>query len=293
MEKYMKNPYLGFIRDYAKLSRIAKGLPQGGFQSTAHPPAAPDAPKALLFSPHPDDESIIGALALRLLRERGMNVINVAVTQGSNHERQAARLQELRDACAYLGFGLLTTVPGGLEKISPKGRAADPANWAKAVEVIAGILSGEQPKIVFFPHEADWNGTHIGTHHLVVDAMKSLGEAFTTIVVETEFWAAMPDPNLMVESGVADVADMVAAISCHIGEVRRNPYHLTLPAWMQDNVRRGGELVGGQGGAAPDFAFATLYRLRRWAEGGWQGALAQGVNLPKEKPADVLGLVGG
>jgi hypothetical protein len=37
---------------------------------------------------------------------------------------------------------------------------------------------------------------------------------------------------------------------------------------MQDNVRRGGELVGGQGGAAPDFAFATLYRLRTWANGG-------------------------
>lgn len=47
----------------------------------------------------------------------------------------------------------------------------------------------------------------------------------------------------------------------------RNPYHLGLPAWMQDNVRRGGELVGGQGEAAPDFAFATLYRMRRWKAG--------------------------
>ena len=36
---------------------------------------------------------------------------------------------------------------------------------------------------------------------------------------------------------------------------------------MQDNVRRGGELVGGQGGAAPDFTFATLYRLRQWQDG--------------------------
>jgi hypothetical protein len=36
---------------------------------------------------------------------------------------------------------------------------------------------------------------------------------------------------------------------------------------MRDNVRRGGELVGGQGGEAPDFTFATLYRLRRWRNG--------------------------
>ena len=36
---------------------------------------------------------------------------------------------------------------------------------------------------------------------------------------------------------------------------------------MMDNVRRGAELVGGQGGAAPDFAFAALYRLRKWSQG--------------------------
>jgi hypothetical protein len=36
---------------------------------------------------------------------------------------------------------------------------------------------------------------------------------------------------------------------------------------MQDNVRRGAEIVGGQGGQAPNYAFATLYRLQRWSGG--------------------------
>ena len=63
---------------------------------------------------------------------------------------------------------------------------------------------------------------------------------------------------------------MITALSFHVGEVQRNPYHLLVPPWMQDNVRRGGELVGGQGGAAPDFSFATLYRVRRWASGELQ-----------------------
>jgi len=36
---------------------------------------------------------------------------------------------------------------------------------------------------------------------------------------------------------------------------------------MMDNVRRGAELVGGQGGAAPDFRFAALYRLQKWSQG--------------------------
>ena len=63
----------------------------------------------------------------------------------------------------------------------------------------------------------------------------------------------MATPNLMVESSVDDLAEMMTALSFHVGEVQRNPYHLLVPPWMQDNVRRGGELVGGQGGAAPDF----------------------------------------
>jgi len=44
----------------------------------------------------------------------------------------------------------------------------------------------------------------------------------------------MANPNLLVESSVPDVADLIAALACHVGEVRRNPYHARLPAWMMD-----------------------------------------------------------
>ena len=76
----------------------------------------------------------------------------------------------------------------------------------------------------------------------------------------------MPHPNLMVENTVEEVADLLGALSHHRGELERNPFHLRLPAWMQDNVRRGAEVVGGQGGEAPDFGFATLYRVNRWED---------------------------
>jgi len=121
--------------------------------------------------------------------------------------------------------------------------------------------------VILFPHELDWNSTHVGTHFLVVDALKTLPPDFTCFAVETEFWGQMPSPNLMVELSVQHVADLITALTFHVGEVRRNPYHLSLPAWMIDNVRRGAELVGGQGGAAPDFTFGTLYRVRRWSGG--------------------------
>ena len=45
---------------------------------------------------------------------------------------------------------------------------------------------------------------------------------------------------------------------------------------MQDNVRRGGEIVGGQGGAVPDFPFATLYRLQKWVHGELKNEIESG-----------------
>ncbi len=281
----MSNPYLPMVQGYAQLMREGKKVQLGGIPAAHRPATKTDTPKVLLFAPHPDDECIIGGVALRMLRELGSKVVNVAVTQGSNKGRQEPRLIELRAACQFLGFDLRTTQPGGLEKISPKGKESDAANWSRSVGIIAGILEEERPGVVMFPHDADWNGTHIGTHHLVVEAMRMLGSRFSTMVIETEFWAAMGSPNLMVEISETDAADLVAAISFHVGEVQRNPYHLTLPAWLQDNVRRGGEIVGGQGGAAPDYTFATLYRLRRWADGAFQNVLPAGVNVAKNDTA--------
>lgn len=261
------NPYQHFVAEYARFAREGRTYPLGASAPLPRPKLTPDAPKVLIFSPHPDDEVIIGGLALRLLREAGWNVINVAVTQGSNKERQAGRLEELKRCCDCIGFGLLQTNPSGLEKITPRTRESEPEQWLQSVRTIAAILETEQPRAILFPHDLDWNSTHVGTHWLVMDALKLLPSDFACHTVETEFWGQNPSPNLMVELSPAHVADLITALTFHVGEVKRNPYHLSLPAWMIDNVRRGAELVGGQGGASPDFTFATLYRLRRWHGG--------------------------
>jgi len=282
------NQYHRYVSELARLVREGRSFPLGGFPALSKPAVAANAPRVLIFAPHPDDECIIGGLALRLMREAGMRVINVAVTQGSNKARQAARLGELQAACDYLGFELKQTRPQGLESINVKTRAADAAVWRASVEIVAAILADERPHVVLFPHDTDWNSTHIGTHHLLVDALGRLPSDFSCHVVETEFWGAMASPNLMVESSATDLADMMAALSFHVGEVQRNPYHLLVPAWMQDNVRRGGELVGGQGGAAPDFIFCTLYRLRRWSAGRLEATYAGGRSLPADVNAATL-----
>src|SRR5437764_12292741 len=116
------NPYHGLVAQYARLAAESKFYSKGAF-----PPLTPldfpkDAPKALFFAPHPDDETIIGGLALRLMREARMKVINVAVTQGSKKERQGERLSELRKACDYIGFDLITTGVNGLEGVNLQTR---------------------------------------------------------------------------------------------------------------------------------------------------------------------------
>jgi LmbE family N-acetylglucosaminyl deacetylase len=254
------NPFLEFVQGIEGGVAAAREL---AVERRGAEPAS--GPVVMLFSPHPDDECISGLLPLRLMHEAGRRIVNVPVTFGSNVARQAARAQELDDACAYLGW----EVKHGRHDLQPLDS-----------NEIARLLEASRPGIIFMPHDRDWNSRHVATHHLVVNALKSLGSGFSCTVAETEYWAAMDDPNLMVEGDAEAVAELVAATSLHVGEVARNPYHLLLPAWMQDNVRRGGELVGGQGGEAPDFAFATLYRLRRWQDGRWVQALDRGRLLP-------------
>jgi len=262
------NPFQKYVSEQARLLHRGAKLPLGRPSIFPRPPGTPrTAPRALIFSPHPDDECIVGGLALRLLREAKWNVINVAVTLGSKKERRAARLRELRNACASLGFGLIMPWAQGLEQITLESRKQNRTRWQPAVKVIAGILAEQRPRVIFLPHEHDGHPVHVGVHFLVLDALKTLPAGFRCHVVETEFWGQLAEPNLLVELDVAEVGDLVAALACHIGEVRRNPYHARLPAWLVDNVRRGAERVGGQGGAAPDFVFGAIYRLGQWSRG--------------------------
>ncbi len=254
------NPYLEFVQNIEAGIHKAKGLSVSGRTEFSESDS-----RVLLFSPHPDDECITGLLPLRLMREAGKRIINIPVTYGSNLERQAGRAAELAEACGYLGWG----IAGGKEGFSS----------LDIVDVVA-ILEKFQPEIIFVPHAKDWNSRHVSTHFLVMDALKQMDPDFSCMVVETEFWGAMDNPNLMVEADAQTVADLVAATSLHTEEVARNPYHLLLPAWMQDNVRRGGELVGGQGGEVPDFSFATLYRLRKWQGAELVQCIDAGLTIP-------------
>ena len=264
------NPYPTWSPNTPDFSARVK-YPLGGFHFLRWLRRRAGAPQAS-FSPHPDDEYIIGGLAIRLQRSRDGTSRNVAVTQAAIVPVRRGRWKELEDACrsrirthCHGAQRTGTDHPRPGRRIRKAGRP----RWRS----LPGFSRTRSPHL---PCRMSTTGTEptVGVHHLVLDALATLPSAFSTAIVETEYWGQMTRPNLMVEVSEGQLADQVTALSFHVGEVQRNPFHLLLPAWMQDNVRRGGELVGGQGrgpralGLPRCTGFGTGGRPRR-GYGGW------------------------
>jgi LmbE family N-acetylglucosaminyl deacetylase len=269
------NPYKEYVQQISQNLQIAKDFPLCIADFPNLEPKKEDSPIALVFSPHPDDECITGGLSLRLLRETNFRIINVPITFGSDPERRQPRREELVNACRYLGFEIKFISGNGFEQITPKGRKEDPQNWAIAVNEVKKLLEELDPKICFFPHQKDLHPEHCGTSLLALDALSQMPSDFTCVTVEAEYWQAMEKPNLMVEFDDEIVSGLVTALTFHIGEVQRNPYHLSLPAWLIDNVRRGSEILGSLGAKSQDYTFAGLYRVSLLSQGKLDSAFKE------------------
>lgn len=262
------------------LTRFAALLGDPPDRSAAPAPEAQPG-HCVILAPHPDDECIVGALPLRLRQEAGWRVSSVAVTLGSNPERRASRRAELQAACSVLGFDLIVPAGDGLVDVRPDTADRNPALWAAHVQVLAALLAEHRPALVLAPHALDDNPSHQGVHQLAVEALAA--SRLDTVLAETEFWSTQASPNTLVQTNVADTARLIAALERHAGEIARNPYHLRLPAFLADAVRRGGELLLGAGEAPPDYAFATLYRLVAYRAGQPAAELPRRL-LPADRP---------
>jgi N-acetylglucosamine malate deacetylase 1 len=253
------NSYRDFIVKYAALLEEASAISL--LSSSDEQEQKPVGPCVFIFSPHPDDECIVGALPLRLSKQANMRVINIAVTLGSNRARRAERAYELKQACRVAGFDLI--IPENFQDVTVATREHNKQAWSCMVKDIINLIELYKPRMLLVPHGDDWHSTHIGTYYLVMDALKLLNP-LDCYIIQTEYWRPMADPNLLVESSINEVAQLVQALACHRGEVARNPYHISLPAWMHDTVRRGSEVVGGMGGSSAGFYFGTLYKAALW-----------------------------
>ncbi|MDN5250309.1 PIG-L family deacetylase [Betaproteobacteria bacterium LSUCC0117] len=263
-------PFLDHVEAYLRaFDTPVNERPSSRSATPAEP--KPNAPVCAIFSPHPDDEAIMGGVALRLANERGWRVVNVAVTLGSRLDRRAPRWAELTDCCRYLGFELVAAsgTPGvSLEGVSPSGALQETEAWQHAVNAAVEILATLKPRVIICPHELDGHPAHVATYHLVKAAIP-LALVGPVDVLLSEYWNTQMHPKLAVQLEPQSVATLMQGLAFHVGEVARNPYHLLLPVWFMDSARRGAERVASVGGDSLGFPFAALYGWLRWNCGEW------------------------
>lgn len=197
----------------------------------------------MIVSPHPDDEVLMGALALRLQLENKFKVLNVAVTLGSSRTRQAERARELAEATRLLKWSNVVL----------------PEDWVKKPKQLEQLITKHKPTLIIAPHAQDRHPTHIKTHELVAGCTKD----FSGTIAWAEYWSPQETPNLLVEVDEKIILKLVRALECHRGEIARNPYHLRLLGWQMDNVRRASEWLSGSGAPSAPMLAGQLYRLER------------------------------
>jgi LmbE family N-acetylglucosaminyl deacetylase len=204
---------------------------------------------------------------LRLSREKNWQIVNVAVTLGSNLARRQGRRAELAHACTALGFDCALPQEDGFSNVNAAARADEVEAWLKMTTRLAELIAFYHPDAVFLPHGGDWNATHVGTHLLGMDALTAQGKDFSCAVIQTEYWHPNPDPNVMIEASESEAAILLSGQACYTGENTRNAFDASFPAYLTDNVRRGSELMGGKGAAAAPMDFAMLYQFGLWRGG--------------------------
>jgi LmbE family N-acetylglucosaminyl deacetylase len=207
--------------------------------------------RVLIVAPHPDDECLMAGAALRLMSECSARVEVVPFSYGSNLLRQEERSEELSRAVRELGFEVLDPREEGNRKDLQE-------------DELRGALERSHPDLVLCPHDEDAHPTHIRCSKLTQRAIRRhVNERQAPLILlESEYWHPLRDPNLRVSLSVADVTRMGEGLLKHAGEVARNPYHLSLPAWLMDQERRGVERIHGLGSVPPARSvFSQIYRM--------------------------------
>jgi LmbE family N-acetylglucosaminyl deacetylase len=210
-------------------------------------------PRVLIVAPHPDDECLMAGYALRMQNEWNAEVSVLPFSYGSALGRQGDRKKELEAALKVLNFQIID--PRKLNQGAPQYEKLK-------VHEMLDAMTQLKPQVIFSPHAGDGHPAHIETHHMVRECITQYLKAHSQekiLWVQTEFWKDMSGPNLLVPYSVAQVSLLGEALMKHAGEVSRNPYHLRLPAWFMDQVRRGSELVGGHEAPANSTVFGQIY----------------------------------
>jgi LmbE family N-acetylglucosaminyl deacetylase len=153
-------------------------------------PAGELARPALVFAPHPDDETLGCGGLIALKRQQSVPVDVVFLTDGrTSHRRFVAgdelavrRRQEAIRACAALGVRA--------EAVTfldfPDGELR--SHRSAATAAVGQLLSTHAHRQIYVPYHGDTNADHMETRRIVLDAVPHRAFAPTATVCEYPVW---------------------------------------------------------------------------------------------------------
>jgi LmbE family N-acetylglucosaminyl deacetylase len=150
---------------YAEVPQV---LAQSTISSLVDVVAPANGQRVLVFSPHPDDETIgVGGYIAQSIRN-GADVRIVLVTNGNYHREEAIRYAEFKKATGILGVPetslvFLNFLDGSLRTI----------NQTILEAALQGQIDQFHPDIIIYPHPQDYNRDHAAIGRAVTAILKS------------------------------------------------------------------------------------------------------------------------
>lgn len=218
--------------------------------------------RALVVSPHPDDEVLGAGATLCTLQNQGWAVRNLACTLGRPADRER-RLMELSEATLRMNFDNRIMDPlaalSGTDDLEAGARAVQAA--------VLTQIDDFKPTIVVSPHPHDGHHAHEATGRGVAAAVKERPHVTWWM---WSLWSDLPVPSLYVPVGHHQLDTVLHALEAHAGELKRNDYATLYRSRARMNAMLGTERVLGFGSSTADTRpFAELLSEVKWTETGW------------------------
>jgi LmbE family N-acetylglucosaminyl deacetylase len=222
---------------------------------------ADDRRVALVLSPHPDDELLGCPAHLFELRDAGWRILDVALSLGSDEERQTARRRELEAACARAGFELVLET--GLLSMGDPGAVTPDGGAAQRV---AQLAREAHAQLLVAPSPHDDHPAHERVGRLALAAMRAGASPRLWL---WGVWSDIALPNSLCVFDAGRLAEIERALCAHEGELARNDYRRLLRARAEAGATLLPERVFGHGTPGlPSGAFAEAVCDLRLGPGG-------------------------
>ncbi len=187
--------------------------------------------KILIFSPHPDDETLGCSGFLLKLKKEGHQLSWVIFTEISEDggwqkqhiKRKKSQIKKITNEYSFNNVFEFGYAPGTLDKVP----------ISEIIFKIKKVLSKLKPELILLPHHADIHTDHQVSHQAIMSSSKNFRNKFIKTILayetlsETEFSAPIPEnaflPNYYVDI-TKNMKKKLEIMKVYSEEVMKDPY---------------------------------------------------------------------